>query len=84
MLMEDVLALILIVASVILAILVVELPNLLHSVVALCGMSITIGALFWLLGAPYPALFQLLVYAGAVVVLFVAAIMMGGGLRGES
>jgi len=69
---------------VILAVLVVELPNLLHSVLALCGMSITIGALFWLLSAPYPALFQLLVYAGAVVVLFLAAIMLGGGIRDKT
>jgi NADH:ubiquinone oxidoreductase subunit 6 (subunit J) len=81
---EELIGLILIIASVVLAILVVELPDLLHSVVALCGMSITIGALFWLLSAPYPALFQILVYAGAVIVLFIAAIMLGGGIRAKS
>jgi len=81
MLVEELLALVLIIASVVLAVLVVELSDLLHSVVALCGMSITIGVLFWSLGAPYPALFQILVYAGAVIVLFIAAIMLGGGLH---
>jgi len=39
-------------------------------------MCITIGALFWLLNAPYVSVFQLLVYAGAVIVLFIATIML--------
>jgi len=39
-------------------------------------MCITIGALFWLLNAPYVSVFQLLVYAGAVVVLFIATVML--------
>ena len=39
-------------------------------------MCVTIGALFWLLNAPYVAVFQLLIYAGAIVALFVAAVML--------
>ncbi|RLI21082.1 NADH-quinone oxidoreductase subunit J, partial [Candidatus Bathyarchaeota archaeon] len=31
---------------------------------------------FWLLNAPYVAVFQLLIYAGAIVALFVAAVML--------
>ncbi|MEM2851190.1 MAG: NADH-quinone oxidoreductase subunit J [Candidatus Bathyarchaeia archaeon] len=74
--LADLLQIVLIFIMVIFAVLTVELPDLLHAVIALCGMSIVIGILFWLLSAPYVAVFQLLVYAGAVVVLFVAAVML--------
>ncbi|MEM2905706.1 MAG: NADH-quinone oxidoreductase subunit J [Candidatus Bathyarchaeia archaeon] len=63
-------------ATVILAILTVEVEDLLYSVLCLGGMAISIAGLFWLLGAPFVAVFQLIVYAGAVVVLFIAAIML--------
>jgi NADH:ubiquinone oxidoreductase subunit 6 (subunit J) len=39
-------------------------------------MCIAIGALFWLLNAPYVAVFQLLIYAGAIVALFLATVML--------
>ncbi len=65
-----------IVLTVLLALLTVELEDMLHSVISLCGMCITIGALFWLLDAPYVSVFQLLVYAGAVIVLFIATVML--------
>jgi len=32
--------------------------------------------LFWLLNAPYVSVFQLLVYAGAVIVLFIVSVML--------
>jgi NADH-quinone oxidoreductase subunit J len=66
----------LIVSTVLLALLTVELKDMLHAVICLCGMCIVIGALFWLLNAPYVSLFQLLVYAGAVIVLFIATVML--------
>jgi NADH-quinone oxidoreductase subunit J len=66
----------LIVSTVLLALLTVELKDMLHSVICLCGMCIAIGALFWLLNAPYVSVFQLLVYAGAVIVLFIATVML--------
>ncbi len=65
------------------AILTVELPNLLYAAIALFGMSVSLGGLFWLLRAPYVAVFQLLVYAGAVVALFVVIIMLTVGGRVE-
>lgn len=58
------------------AVLAIELPDLLHAILALAGLSIGIAVLFWLLGAPYVAVFQLIVYGGAVIVLFVAAVML--------
>lgn len=65
-----------IVLTVLLALLTVELKDLLHAAVCLCGTCTTVGALFWLLNAPYVSVFQLLVYAGAVIVLFIAAVML--------
>lgn len=58
------------------AILTVELKDILYAILSFCGMCIIIGALFWILNAPYVAVFQLLVYAGAIVALFIAAVML--------
>ncbi len=64
------------IATVLLAILSIELKSVLHAVIAFCGMCITIGAIFYVLNAPYVAVFQVLIYAGAVVTIFLAAIML--------
>jgi len=66
----------LMIATLILAISAIELKNLLHAAISFCGMCIAIGALFWLLNAPYASVFQILVYAGAVVTIFLAAVML--------
>jgi len=73
---EDILQLILLAATCIFAILTVELKDLLHTVISLAAMAVSLGAIFWLLNAPYVAVFQILIYAGAVVVLFIAAVML--------
>ncbi|WP_455282052.1 NADH-quinone oxidoreductase subunit J family protein [[Eubacterium] cellulosolvens] len=73
---EDILQLGLLVATCVFTVLTVESKDLLHTVIALAAMSISLGALFWLLSAPYVAVFQILIYAGAVVVLFIAAVML--------
>ncbi len=72
----EALQLILMFASVVLALLTVELKRILYAVITFSGMCILIGALFWTLNAPYVAVFQLLIYAGAVVTIFLAAIML--------
>jgi len=64
------------VTAVLLALLTVELRSILYAVISFCGMCISIGALFWLLNAPYVAVFQVLIYAGAIVTIFLAAIML--------
>ena len=64
------------IATVLLAVFTIEVKNVLHAVIGFCGMCITIGALFWLLNAPYVAVFQILIYAGAVVGIFLAAVML--------
>ena len=63
-------------AVVVLAVLAVELEKLLHSVVCLGGMCVAIGILFGHLSASYVMVFQLLVYAGATMVLFLAVVML--------
>lgn len=73
---NDMLQIALIILTVLLALLTVELKDMLHAILCMCGMCINIGALFWLLSAPYVAVFQLLVYAGAVMVLFIATVML--------
>lgn len=67
----DWIQIILLLSTIILAILTIETQNLLHTALCLCGMSITIGVLFGILNAPYVMVFQLLIYAGATVALFV-------------
>jgi NADH-quinone oxidoreductase subunit J len=66
----------LIVAVVVLAALTVELRNLMHAVICLGGMCIMMGILFGILNAPYVMVFQLLIYAGAVMVFFLSVIML--------
>jgi len=66
---------ILLTITAILALLAVELKNLLHAIIALFGMSITIGLLFGILNAIYVMLFQFLVYAGVITVILITFIM---------
>ena len=74
--MIHILQILLMISTILLALLTVELKNLLKASLSLCGTCIAMGALFWLLNAPYVAVFQLLIYAGAVVVLFLAVVML--------
>jgi len=72
----DAVQIFLIIATIALAILTIEIRDLLHSAIGLCGMCITIGILFGILNAPYVMVFQLLIYAGAAIVLFISVIML--------
>lgn len=74
--MYEILEIALIGLSILLSILTVELEDLLHSAISLAAMAVSIAGIYWLLSAPYVAVFQLLVYGGAVMVLFLAAIML--------
>jgi len=62
--------------TVLLALLTVEVKDILYAILSFCGMCILMGIIFWTLNAPYVAIFQLLVYAGAIVALFIAAVML--------
>ena len=71
------------VVIIVFAILTASLRNLLYSALCFGGMCISLGALYWTLSAPYVGLFQMLIYGGAVVVLFVSVIMFTGGMEDE-
>ncbi len=71
----DVIQILLIVVTIALAILTIEIKDMLRAIVCLCGMGITIGMLFAILNAPYVAVFQLLIYAGAIMALFISVVM---------
>lgn len=66
----------LLVMMVALALLAVEVRELMHALVYFLLMAIAVAFIFLSLNAPLVALFQVLVYAGAIVVLFLIAIML--------
>jgi len=70
----DILFFILMAVTLIFAVSAIELKNLLYAILSFCGMCVSIAAMYWLLSAPYVAVFQLLIYAGAVVTIFLAAV----------
>ncbi|HDD66161.1 MAG: hypothetical protein DRN64_00115 [Thaumarchaeota archaeon] len=58
-------------------ILSIELRSLLKGILSFAGGNAVLSAILYLLGAPYLAVFQLLVYAGAVTILFLVTIHAG-------
>ena len=74
--MYDVLSIIFVVITIALAIMAVEIKDVLKAVYCLCGFFIFIGISFWLFNAPYLAVFQILIYAGAIIALFIVVIML--------
>ncbi len=61
------------------ALIALEAPRLMQAILGLAAMFICIGLIYWLVLAPYVALFHMLVYAGAVVILLATAAMFVGG-----
>ena len=70
--------------AIISAIAAVEAPKLVQAVGSLAVMFICIGIIYWLVLAPYVALFHMLVYAGAVIILLVVTAMFVGGESPEA
>ena len=60
---------------VITAVLAVSSRNIIYGVIFLLCMNVSLGILYYMMGAPTVALFQLAIFAGAIVVFFVIAIM---------
>lgn len=67
--------LVLLAVTVIAAFLAVSSRNIVYGVVFLLCMNVSLGILYYVMGAPTVALFQLAIFAGAIVVFFVIAIM---------
>ncbi|MCW4050345.1 MAG: NADH-quinone oxidoreductase subunit J [Candidatus Bathyarchaeota archaeon] len=61
------------------ALLSVSSKNIVYAVVFLLCTNVSLGITYWMMGAPMVALFQLAIFAGAVVVFFVITIMLTQG-----
>jgi NADH-quinone oxidoreductase subunit J len=57
------------------ALLAVTSANIVYGVVFLLCTNISLGIVYYMMGAPTVALFQLAIFAGAVVVFFVVTVM---------
>jgi NADH-quinone oxidoreductase subunit J len=57
------------------ALMVITRRNAMHALVNLIVTFLAIACSFWTLGAPFAAALQIVVYAGAIMVLFVFAVM---------
>ena len=67
--------LLVLVVTVVSAGLAVMMPNIVYGVVFLLCTNIALAIAYYMLGAPTVALFQLAIFAGAVVVFFVITVM---------
>ena len=61
--------------TVVCATLAVTMPNIVYGVVFLLCTNISLAIVYYMVGAPTVALFQLAIFAGAVVVFFIITIM---------
>ncbi len=69
-------ALILVLAlTVVSALLAVTSRNIVYGVVFLLCTNVSLGIVYYMMGAPTVALFQLAIFAGAVVVFFIITVM---------
>ncbi len=71
---NTILLIILLVITVIAAIFAIELRDLIYAAIALAVVSIALAGVFWILNAPWVALFQLMIYGGAVTVLLISTV----------
>lgn len=71
---NTILLIILLAIVIIAAILAIELRDLIYAAISLAVLSIALAGVFWILNAPWVALFQLMIYAGAVTVLLISTV----------
>ncbi len=67
--------LLVLIVTVVSAGLAVMMPNIVYGVVFLLCTNITLAIAYYMMGAPTVALFQLAIFAGAVVVFFIITVM---------
>jgi len=67
--------LLVLVVTVVSAGLAVTMPNIVYGVVFLLCTNVTLAIAYYMMGAPTVALFQLAIFAGAVVVFFIITVM---------
>ena len=67
--------LLVLIVTVVCAGLAVMMPNIVYGVVFLLCTNVTLAIAYYMMGAPTVALFQLAIFAGAVVVFFIITVM---------
>jgi len=65
------------------AVLSVEHPNLVYAVLFLLVVNVLLSIIYYLMGAPFVAFFQIFIYAGAIIVFFLITIMLTHGGKWE-
>ncbi|MEA2070779.1 MAG: NADH-quinone oxidoreductase subunit J [Asgard group archaeon] len=71
---NSILLIILLALVVLAAIFAIELKDLIYAAIALGVLSIALAGVFWILNAPWVALFQLMIYGGAVTILLITTV----------
>lgn len=71
---NTIMLIILLAVVIIAAILAIELRDLIYAAIALAILSVALAGVFWILNAPWVALFQLMIYGGAVTVLLISTV----------
>jgi NADH:ubiquinone oxidoreductase subunit 6 (subunit J) len=71
---NSIILIILLCVVVIAAVLAIELRDLIYAAISLAILSIALAGVFWILNAPWVALFQLMIYGGAVTVLLISTV----------
>jgi NADH-quinone oxidoreductase subunit J len=69
--------------TIILSVITLEVRSLFRASIIFAVMCVSVAILFWILGAYYVAVFQLLVYAGAMIVLLLAVVALTAGRERE-
>jgi NADH-quinone oxidoreductase subunit J len=61
------------------ALLAVSMPNIIYAVFFLLCTNVSLGILYYMVGAPMASIFQLAIFAGAIVVFFLIAVILTRG-----
>ncbi len=68
---------------VITALLAVSVPNIVYAVLFLLCTNVSLGILYYMMGAPLVSVFQLAIFAGAIVVFFLITVILTRGGEAE-
>ncbi len=65
------------------ALLAVSVPNIVYAVLFLLCTNVSLGILYYMMGAPMVSVFQLAIFAGAIVVFFLITVILTRGGEAE-
>ncbi|RLI06631.1 hypothetical protein DRO24_04690 [Candidatus Bathyarchaeota archaeon] len=68
---------------VITALLAVSVPNIVYAILFLLCTNVSLGILYYMMGAPMVSVFQLAIFAGAIVVFFLITVILTRGGEAE-